>query len=236
MAYYERLLREQSEHLDLLHEDLQLARELQQAMLPLQYPTFPHRARPQDSTFLFHHAYRATAAISGDFFAILPLSETVVGVFLCDVMGHGVRAALVTAMIRAMIEELKPLAHEPGQLLNELNSDLSEILRRARTPVFTSAFYLVIDAETGVMRYANAGHPIPLHACRGEARVTVLDCEATCGPALGMIEDADYLTNEMQLAQGDIMFLFTDGLFEIKGADDDFFGCERVLDGLQRVW
>ena len=170
VAYYERVLREQAEHLDLLHEDLQLARELQQAMLPLQYPTFPHRARPQDSTFLFHHAYRATAAIGGDFFAILPLSETVVGVFLCDVMGHGVRAALVTAMIRAMIEELKPLAHEPSQLLNELNSDLSEILRRARTPVFTSAFYLVIDAQSGMMRYANAGHPIPLHACRGASQ------------------------------------------------------------------
>lgn len=234
VAHYERLLREQAEHLELLREDLQLARELQQAMLPLQYPVFPQQVAPQDSAFLFHHAYRSTEAIGGDFFAILPLSETTVGVFLCDVMGHGVRSALVTAMIRAMLEELKPLAHEPGQLLNELNRDLSEILRRARTPVFTSAFYLVADAETGLMRYANAGHPIPLHASRRERRVTLLDCEASSGPALGMIADADYGTHVMQLAQGDVMFLFTDGLFEIKDASGDFFGVERVLDSLQR--
>ena len=237
LMHYEKLLREQTEHLELLHEDLQLARELQQAMLPLQYPTFPHQATPEESAFLFHHAYRANDAIGGDFFALLPLSQTLVGVFLCDVMGHGVRSALVTAMIRAMLEEFKPIAHEPGPLLNELNRSLSEILRRARTPVFTSAFYLVANAQTGLMHYANAGHPIPMHASRNAQCVTELDCEASSGPALGMIEDADYQTCELQLAQGDVMFLFTDGLFEIKGAEkdtDEDFGTERVLGSLQK--
>lgn len=235
MLHYEKLLRAQSEHLEQLHEDLHLARELQQAMLPLQYPTFPHRAAPHDSAFLFQHEYRATEAIGGDFFAITPLSDTTVGVFLCDVMGHGVRSALVTAMIRAMLEELKPLAHKPSYLLNELNRDLSEILRRARTPIFTSAFYLVADAESGRMRYANAGHPMPLHFQRHQQRVLVLDGETQSGPALGMIEDADYHTFEIQLTQNDVVFLFTDGLFEIERADGEFFGYERLLQGLQRL-
>lgn len=234
LAHYERLLREQNEHLEQLHEDLHLARELQQALLPLQYPTFPSYVAPPDSAFVFYHDYRANEAIGGDFFAILPLSETVVGVFLCDVMGHGVRAALVTAMIRAMLEELKPLAHEPGQLLNELNRSLSEILRRARTPIFTSAFYLVADSTNGAMRYSNAGHPIPLHASRCNQTVSKLNCEVSSGPALGMIEDADYGTHIMQLAQGDVLFLFTDGLFEIERADGEFFGDERIAQGLQK--
>ncbi|HEY0076007.1 MAG TPA: SpoIIE family protein phosphatase [Abditibacteriaceae bacterium] len=234
LAHYERRLRAQNEHLEQLHEDLHLARELQHALLPLQYPTFPSHATPQDSAFSFHHAYRANEAIGGDFFAILPLSETVAGVFLCDVMGHGVRAALVTAMIRAVLEELKPLAHEPGQLLNELNRALSEILRRARTPIFTSAFYLVADSTNGTMRYSNAGHPIPLHTSRRNQTVHELDCQASSGPALGMIEDADYSTRAMQLTEGDVVFLFTDGLFEIERADGEFFGGERIAQGLQK--
>jgi diguanylate cyclase (GGDEF)-like protein len=232
LARYEQLLRQQSEHLEHLHEDLHLARELQQAMLPLQYPTFPRDAAPHESALLFHHTYRANEAIGGDFFAIFQLSESTAGVFLCDVMGHGVRAALVTAMIRALLEELKPVAHEPGTLLGELNRGLSDILRRARTPVFTSAFYMVADAATGVMRHANGGHPIPMRGRRGEGTVCALACGAF-GPVLGMIEDAAYPTTQTQIEAGDVLLLFTDGLFEIKRNDGEFFGCERVQEALQ---
>ena len=84
--------------------------------------------------------------------------------FICDVTGHGVRAALVTAMIRALAEELKPLARDPGYFLRKLNSDLCNILKSTGSPMLTTAFYLVANCQTGVMRFANAGHPKPLIA------------------------------------------------------------------------
>src|SRR5947209_7889061 len=81
------------------------------------------------------------------------------GAFICDVAGHGVRSALVTAMIRALAEELKPLATDPGQFLSKLNRDLYAILKHTGSPMLTTAFYLAADWKSGVLRYANAGHP-----------------------------------------------------------------------------
>ena len=73
--------------------------------------------------------------MGGDFFTVSALSENEAGVFICDVAGHGVRSALVTAMIRALAEELNPLATNPGQFLSKLNSDLHAILKHTGTPM-----------------------------------------------------------------------------------------------------
>ncbi len=62
--------------------------------------------------------------------------------FICDVTGHGIRSALVTAMVRALTEELKPLARDPGEFLRKLNFDLYSILKNTGTPMLTTAFYL----------------------------------------------------------------------------------------------
>ena len=93
---------------------------------------------------------------------MLALSDNEAGIFICDVMGHGVRSALVAAMVRALVEELKPLGDDPGRFLTQLNRDLCAILKHTGSPTLTTAFYLVADATTGQFRYANAGHPKPL--------------------------------------------------------------------------
>ncbi len=153
-----------------LEDDLDMASEVQQAFLPQQFPSFPRDAPPGESAVAFYARYLPTGAVGGDFFHVLPLSGTEAGVFICDVMGHGVRAALVTAIQRALVEELAGLGNQPGEFLTHINQALLSILRRTRTPMFASAFYLYLNAATGEMRYANAGHPKPLHLRRsGEA-------------------------------------------------------------------
>jgi hypothetical protein len=154
-----------------MEDDLKMAREIQVTMLPQQYPAFPHSASPSESAFQFTHRYLPAGSVGGDFFSVSALSEDEAGVFICDVAGHGVRSALVTAMIRALAEELKPVAKEPGQFLNKLNSDLHAILKHTGTPMLTTAFYLVANWRTGKMRYANAGHPKPLHIRRSSGQV-----------------------------------------------------------------
>ncbi len=207
-----------------MEDDLKMAREIQLTMLPQQYPSFPKSKSRLDSAFQFIHRYLPTGAVGGDFFTISALSEAEAGVFICDVAGHGVRSALVTAMIRALVEELKPAAADPGKFLTKLNCDLYAILKHTGSPMLTTAFYLVADWKTGVMRYANAGHPKPLHLRRSERRVTPLS--NACGkgqPALGLIEDSGYETSTVTLHPKDMVMLFTDGLYEVQGPNNEYY-------------
>ncbi len=213
----------------LMEESLRTAREIQLTMLPQQYPTFPHRAATEDSAFQFVHRYEPAESVSGDFFSISAISDTEVGVFICDVTGHGVRAALVTAMIRALAEELKPLARDPGNFLRKLNFDLCSILKNTGSPMLTTGFYAVADCETSKMRYANAGHPKPLLVRRSLGQVEPLANVGRSQPALGLFDDPPYQTSETTLNRGDFLMLFTDGLYEVQGQNEELYSQERLM-------
>ena len=75
---------------------------------------------------------------------------------ICDVMGHGVRAALIAAIVRGLVEELKPVADDPGKFLTTLNEALCGILKQTVTPVFATACYVVADIARGEFRHATA--------------------------------------------------------------------------------
>ena len=212
-----------------MEENLRVAADIQLAMLPQAYPVFPAAAAPGQSAFRFVHRYQPSEAVSGDFFSVSALSDTEAGVLICDVTGHGVRAALVTAMIRAISEELKPLARDPGNFLRQLNSDLCSILKNTGTPMLTTAFYAVADCRTGAVRFANAGHPKPLILRRSIGTVEALANATGRGqPALGLFEDPPYTTSETELAPGDFLMLFTDGLYEVQGRDEELYSQERL--------
>src|ERR1017187_5049166 len=214
----------------LMEENLRTAREIQLTMLPQQYPTFPQGATTEQSAFQFVHRYEPAESVSGDFFSITAISDTEVGVFICDVTGHGVRAALVTAMIRALSEELKPLARDPGNFLRKLNFDLCSILKNTGSPMLTTGFYAVADCRTGLLRFANAGHPKPLLVRRSVGHVEPLAKPGGRGrPALGLFDDPPYLTSETTLTPGDFLMLFTDGLYEVQGEHEELYSQERLM-------
>ncbi len=217
-----------------MEDDLKMAREIQLTMLPQQYPVFPPTADPATSAFRFTHRYLPTGSVGGDFFTVSALSETSAAVFLCDVAGHGVRSALVTAMIRALVEELKPLAEKPGEFLTKLNSDLCAILKHAGTPLLTTAFYLVADWQSCRMRYANAGHPKPLHVRRRDGVVEVLsNASGKSQPALGLIDYAAYQSSEVALSTGDLVLLFTDGLVEVQNRRGELYDQRLLLQAVR---
>jgi sigma-B regulation protein RsbU (phosphoserine phosphatase) len=218
-----------------MEEDLKMAREIQLTTLPQQYPSFPQQAAPAESRFQFTHRYLPSGTVGGDFFSVSALSDTEAAVFICDVAGHGVRSALVTAMVRALVEELKPVARHPGKFLTKLNRDLCAILKPTGTPVLTTAFYLVANWQAGAMRFANAGHPRPLHVRRsaGEARA-LFNSSGKSQAALGLVDDTMYEGTDVQLAARDLIMLFTDGLYEVQGGNNQFYSQELVLDSVQR--
>jgi phosphoserine phosphatase RsbU/P len=214
----------------LMQDNLRMAREIQSAMLPQQYPVFPPNIPPEQSAFQFTHLYHPAESVSGDFFSVTALSDAEVGVFICDVAGHGIRAALVTAMIRALAEELKPLARDPGQFLRKLNSDLCAILKSTGSPMLTTAFYLVADWQTGRLRFSNAGHPKPLLLRRSQNSVEPLvNDSGRSQPALGLFDDPPYQTTDIILVPGDFLMLFTDGLYEVQGPDEELYTQQRLL-------
>ncbi|MGL4400316.1 MAG: SpoIIE family protein phosphatase [Luteolibacter sp.] len=217
----------------IMEEDLGMARELQMAFLPHHFPTLPRGADPADSAVKFCSIFHPSSSVSGDLFNVVRVSDTAVGIFICDVMGHGVRAALVTAMMRALEEQLDELAADPGKLLTEMNRALRGVLRQLGTTLFTTACYLIVDVAHGRITFANAGHPSPLLVRGVHCEVEPITARRTGGPALGLFEDVRYATHELPVAAGDLILAFTDGLFEAENADSEAFSIARLRDSIR---
>jgi PAS domain S-box-containing protein len=216
-----------------MESDLRMARDVQRAFLPHQFPAFPSHAKPQENALVFAHRYLPAREVGGDFFTVLPLADTLAGVFICDVMGHGMRAALVTALVRGLVEELSRIAREPGRFLTEIDRGLQAILKQTKDPMFASAFYAVLDLQEGEARFASAGHPSPLLLQRDMRTVEPLSPPESVGPALGLFEDNVYVSSGRSLCEGDALLFFTDGLYEVANADGEEFGKRRLIETVQ---
>jgi serine phosphatase RsbU (regulator of sigma subunit) len=226
-----RELREKNQQME---EELKMARELQVALLPQQFPTVPPDVTVQESALRFLSLYFPTGDVSGDFFSVFPIGEKAAGVFICDVMGHGVRSALITSMIRGLVEEHAQAAADPGELLTRINRALAVILKQAGTTMFATCFYVVADVQRAELRFANAGHPSALHVRRGEASAEQLQGEGKRGPAMGIFPAAHYTTSTRSMAKGDLVMLFTDGLFEVEDASGALFNEEQLQTTVDR--
>lgn len=223
-------------HNQALQEDLDMARELQSALLPQRFPHFPRGASEQESALHFYHVFQPSMTVSGDFFDVLEISKDKAGLFICDVMGHGVRAALVAATLRALLSELRPAWGSPAALLTQLNRALIDALRHSGTTLFASAFYVVTDLTKGRLHYANAGHPRPLrvaHACEGKnVRSAPLNGQRP-GPALGLIRQTVYHEEVCDLSARELILLFTDGLFEVRSAGGQYYDYRQLVQAVQ---
>lgn len=216
-----------------LEADLRMAREVQLALLPREYPNLKGYGVSGHPPFSFAHYYRPAAAVGGDFFDVFPLSQARAGVFICDVMGHGLRAALVTAIIRTLLEELRPLMLNAGRFLSALNLRLRAILERVDEPFVATAFYMILDATTNEIQFANAAHPLPVR-CSAVTAQPLTDDKAKSGPALGLFDEINYSTFGGLFEQSDRVILFTDGLYEIESPEGKEFGRNALISSLQR--
>jgi sigma-B regulation protein RsbU (phosphoserine phosphatase) len=231
LAHYADELRAKNAQLE---ADFNMAREIQEMFLSQQYPTFPHSAAPEESALRFSHRYLPAAAVGGDFFNIFAITDTTAGIFICDVMGHGMRAALITAIMRGLVEELMPVAADPGKFLTEINRSLNAILRRTREPFLATAFYVVADVVSGELRFSSAGHPSPFHVRREAGQVEPIKFwDPRHGPALGLFDKSGYPTNRCPIAVNDVILLFTDGLYEVDNEANEEYGQERLLEAVR---
>ncbi len=196
-----------------MEADLLMAKQIQQAFIPSQYPVFPHSSTLTTSTLHFAHRYQAAASLGGDFFDIIAISDTLCGLCICDVMGHGVRAGLLTAVIRGVVQEACVTAEHSGKVLSEVNRNLTPLVASTGQPIFATAFFAIIDTKNKTLTYSNAGHPAPLLVRKSEGKIdqlSLVDPE----PATGLIEDFQYSHHTIAFNASDIIIGYTDGIIE----------------------
>ena len=211
-----------------MEDELHMAASLQQAFLPQSYPHFTPFA--DGRCVQFAHRYIASTQVSGDLCAVHKLSDTEAGMMICDVMGHGVRSALITAIVYTMIGELSQKKLPPGKMLSEMNRQLRTVFKSQDSYIFVTASYLVLNTENGGLRGASAGHPIPfiIHGGTPQRTTPLHAAEHVHGPALAVVENFEYKTCEVQLDPGDAILMYTDGVIEEADEDNEEFGTERV--------
>ena len=223
-----RLIKEEME------EDVQMAGELQKAFFQCSYPVFPLEATPAESCVEFHHHFRSCSEVSGDYCSIRRISDTEAAIFVCDVQGIGLRAALGAALIRGIVQEINFFHLEPGVYLERINQLLIPLLRQdGGISLDITACYLVLNLSTGTVRYASAGHPPPI-CLKKDLEVAWLGDPLERGEALAVKEEALYSTLEKKIAPGDSVILFTDGLLSVANENSAFFGKQRLFDSVKK--
>jgi|SRR5829696_5304032 serine phosphatase RsbU (regulator of sigma subunit) len=199
---------------ELVEQELEVARSIQQASLPKEVPTLEGW---QISPF-----YRPAREVGGDFYDFHFLSEGRVGLVVGDATGKGVPAALVMSTTLGMIQLAAGAldSSSPGEVLSRVNETLF-----ARIPpnMFVTCFYAILDPENASLSYANAGHDPPYLQRRGEAE----ELRAR-GMPLGLMPGMDYKEKEIVLDAGEVALFYTDGLVEAHNPKGEMFGFPRL--------
>lgn len=209
--------------------ELNLAREVQQALLPDRIPDFSGGGK----VLKFTKLYRPALELAGDFFEVIQLDEGRVGFFICDVMGQGVRSALIVSMLRGLIEKQRKSTETPGKFLTGLNDGLGHLLLESGGGIRATAFYGVIDLEADEIQLAVAGHPNPIAVFEDGVRQLVPPDEAR-GPALGQKRGVIYGSVTAQLEGLRRLICFSDGVKKATNALGEQFGVSRVIETVER--
>jgi serine phosphatase RsbU (regulator of sigma subunit) len=200
-------------------QDLAMAAEIQASLLPASLPTI--------DGWQLSATLRPARQISGDFYDLLELPDGRLGLLIADVTDKGTGAALFMAMSRTLIRTFA--FKHPDQPALIFQSTNTRILSDSRSSMFVTAFYGILDPASGALSYCNAGHNPP-YILRAGATPQPLP---NTGIPLGILPDADWACEQAQLAPGDVLLLYTDGITEAHSGDNELFEVERLLAAAQ---
>ena len=211
-----------------LADQLALAREIQQSAVPSSIQGM----LSEEMEVSFSHFYQPAGDLAGDFLEVIPLRPDLTGFLVCDVMGHGVRSALIVSMLRGLLEKQRVFASSPSEVLSGLNEGLSHLLERTHSEMFATALYGVIDLGSNQLRIASAGHPSPIISLHGETQVFDLKGKAR-GPALGMVAGIVYQECVIPLDGLEAIWSYTDGIFEACSDAGEEYGLKRLCESFE---
>ena len=211
------------ERLASLHKELEVASQIQRAIVPSQFPPFPER-----SEFAIHANMAPAKAVGGDFFDFFLIDANRLGFVIADVSGKGVPSALFMAVCRTLLKATARAGVSPEACLGQVNRVLAS---EGVASMYVTVFYGVLDTRTGHVTYCNGGHNPP-YVLRSDGSVEPL--AETGGMAVGLFEDASYEAGHITLAPGDSLFTYTDGVTEATDPAGEEFTTARLAPCLER--
>ena len=197
--------------------ELDVATHIQKSMLPCIFPPFPDRKE-----FDIFATMNPAKEVGGDFYDFFMVDDSHLAVVMADFSGKGVPAALFMVIGKTLIKDHT----QPGVSLGEVFSKVNNMLCDSNSEgLFITAFEGVLDLKTGEFRYVNAGHELPF-ICKQSEGFEAYKIRA--GFVLAGMEDLRYREGTLQLAPGDRIFLYTDGVPEATNGNNELYGMERL--------
>ena len=214
------------EHHQLLsiQHDLETAREIQKAILPMNFPAFPYR-----KDFDVFATMEPAREVGGDFYDFFMIDNDRLGFVIGDVSGKGVTAAIFMAVSRTLIRATGLKGISVAECIEYANHLLCN---ESTSCMFVTVFYGILNTRTGEIEYVNAGHNPPW-VIREDG--TVEEVALTGGTVLGFLEDEKFDSKKIRMNPGDCLFLYTDGVTEAFNANNEAFGDNRLEDLLKQT-
>jgi sigma-B regulation protein RsbU (phosphoserine phosphatase) len=201
-----------------LEQELSIARDIQQALLPRGFRDFPH--------LTVSGINLPCLSVGGDYFDVFPMSDDRTAFLIADVSGKGLGAALLTTMLQGALSGMT-IGADPARVFNHINNFLCEHSEVGR---YATMFFGVLS-RNGDLEYINAGHPSPLLLRNGKLAEPFTEGSTP----VGLVPGADYTAACVRLETGDTLVLFSDGVTEAADPDEQLFGVPRLRDALANL-
>ena len=204
--------------------ELDVAAKIQADMLPCIFPPFPDRHE-----FDIYASMRPAKEVGGDFYDFFLVDDDHLALVMADVSGKGVPAALFMMISKTLLKSAAQVGLSPKSVLEKVNNQLCE---NNEAEMFVTVWMGILEISTGKMRCANAGHEYPAIRRRDGSFELYKDRH---GFVLAGMEGTRYREYELELAYGDSLFVYTDGVAEATNVRQELYGTERMLAALNRA-
>lgn len=203
---------------EIMEQDLKNAQLIQKAFLPQQIPVIDQ--------LKIDYRYYPLETIGGDYFSFTQFREGGMGVFLGDVTGHGVSAALFLSLVKAFSDRVcRQYGQSPKEFLKKLNMDLIDNMTTHFLTAIYGHFKFQLLKQEVIFTFSQGGHPSPIVWRKDRQDIEVL---STMGSILGVMENIFFNEAQVELRRGDRLYIFTDGILESMNEEGEILGVENL--------
>ena len=208
--------------------ELDLAKNIQQSMLPREFPPFPDKTE-----FDIYATMEAAKEVGGDFYDFYLLDENHLVITIADVSGKGVPAALFMMISKTILKNFVMVANTADDLAAAMNLANAQLNQNNEELMFVTVFLAMLDLKTGKLVYVNGAHnpPLILH----DGKYNYLPKNEKKVPPLGVSPRSNYKQEELQMSPGDILYMYTDGVTEAENTEGTLYSNEKLEEFLNGI-